>query len=220
MIKQLFYKIHVSIKDLEDLLDRYNKLRSFANDGSYDNWAISRWKLDKLLRLLHLQKMTDFTYDLPFAFNPIRNEIRNTLIRISNLYKINYLRKGKPDDESDQAIQMIKKYLETIPKCNSFIVRLRDNIFSLLGIAIGILALIQASNPGDLQIALIGLAILFIAPSIAFLVTKISDFFLQRNWYKKWIGKLDIHPLKNKIISELIVLNDNTFQEFEDRYKN
>lgn len=210
----------MSIKDLEDLLDRYNKLRSFANGGSYDNWAISRFKIKKLSKLLRFQKLTSYTYDLPFAANPIRSEIRNTLIRILNLYKINYLRKGKPNDESDQAIQMIKKYLETIPKRNSFIERLKNNVFSLMGITLGILALIQASNTSDLQIMLIVLAMLFIVPSVSFLGTAISDFFLQRNWYQRWMTKLDIHTVKNKIIDELIMLNDNTFKEFEDRYQN
>lgn len=210
----------MSIKDLEDLLDRYNKLRSFANSGSYDNWAISRFKMNKLSKLLRFQKLTSYTYDLPFAVNPIRNEIRNTLIRILNLYEINHLRKRKPNDESDQAIQMIKKYLENIPKRNSFIMRLKNNAFSLIGIAIGILALIQASNPSDLQIVLILLAILFIAPSVLFLSITIFDFFLQRKWYQRWMTKLDIGTVKNKIIDDLIVLNNNTFQEFEDHYKN
>jgi len=210
----------VSIKNLEELVAVYDKLRSFANSGSHDKWAASRLKIRRLLRWKLFQRFSVYTYDLPFAANQIRNEIRNTLIRILKLYEINYLRTGKTDDVSGQAIDVIKKYLENIPKRDpSLLKRLKNNVISILGVSTGILALILSIRPSDLQIVLLILGLLLFAPSILFICDVVFVYATERHWYLLWMKRLGISELKDKIINELVTLNDKTYEESESKYK-
>jgi hypothetical protein len=123
----------VSIRDLKELLDKYDKLRSLANSGSSDKRIISRFKfLSRIVEWKWFKNFSINTYDLPFASNRIRREIRSTLINILRLYEINYWRTERSDKSSKEAIDIINEYLKEIPKRPSLVKRLENNFWAYL----------------------------------------------------------------------------------------
>lgn len=225
-------ELYVSITDLDELLDRYDKLRSLANSGSYDKGMISRFKfLRRLVEWKFLRPLVKWklfktfsinTYDLPLASNPIRKEIRSTLTNILKLYEINYFRTERSDESSKEAIDSIKEYLKEIPKRGpSLVERLKNNSWTIFGVAASILPIIQSSKmSGEIQIALIVIGILvMLLLVVPLFIFRITGYLLEQDWYKQWMKKLVIKEIKNRIIKELIKINDKTYAKLETKYK-
>jgi len=212
----------VSLQEIKELLDKYDKLRSVANSGSSDQSLTSRFKI--LRRIYEFKLLRNFSiniYAVPFASNKIRNEIRSTLINISALCKINYLRTGRSDQSSKEANEIIKEYLDGIPKRGLPLAdKLENNSWNILGAVIGIISLMLSSWSTVIQfvLMLIGLGLLVPLAS-GYLIYSVIRYFDERRWHKKWMKKLAIEDLKHKLINELVELNDNTYTELDTKFK-
>jgi|SRR5579872_7419849 len=216
----------MSIQNLNELLDKYDKLRSVANSGSSDKSIILKFKFFKpVFENKLLKKFSINTYVVPFALKPIRKEIRSSLIYILRLYEINHLRIERSDKSSKEAMDAIKKYLEEIPKHSlSFEDNsLKKNFWNIFASVAGILPIIVSffSTAPKTILIIIGIIVLLVSsPFIAFdLSMRIMRYSVERSWYKDWMKRLAIKDLKDKIVNELVQLNDQTYTELDTKYK-
>lgn len=222
------------VEDLKELLQKYDKLRSLANSGSADKDLTLRFKiLQKISEYKLLKNFSNITYTVPFASNRIRNEVLYTLGTITNLHKMNYLRTERTDKSSKEAIDVIKIYLEDIKRGPTFIEKLENNSWNIIGTGIGMISLLISMWPSTAQNAppspdwLIILKIIFlligagllIPFACGYLAYRIFSFFVERTWYKKWMKKLAIEDLRDNIINELIKLNNKTYTDLDRKYK-
>ncbi|MBI5377648.1 MAG: hypothetical protein HZA82_03395 [Thaumarchaeota archaeon] len=218
------------LNDLDELLSKYDKLRSIANSGSFDRKMITG--LEFLKRIAEWKvygKISRNTYVLPFAMKHVGREIRITLRFIFKLHEMNYLRTERSDKESKKAMDTITEYLKEVPKIQSTITRLRTNSFSILSIVIGTIPImLSIILSKDLSEELkswfiiggvsVGILVMFgIAP--VYLNDKILNYFLGRKLYNDWMKRLAIKDLRERIIAELIVLNNKTYDELERKFQ-
>lgn len=212
------------IQDICDLLDKYDKLLSVANSGSSDKSISSKYKFAR--RFFEYKLLKNFsikTYVVPFASNQVRKEIRYTLLTILKLFEINYLRTKRTDKFSKEAIDAINEYLKEIPKRGpSFEERLKNNSLNIIGVSVGILSLIFSSWSNTIAIVatiFLIIGVVLIGPYvISHLIFIVIRYFTERHWYKKWMRQLLVDDLKNRIINELVELNDGTYVELETKY--
>lgn len=215
--------------DLKELLAKYDKLRSVANMGSGDKRLLQKYKfLKRIAEWKWFKVFSTNTYDLPFASNRIRKDIRSTLINILRLHEINYWRTGRSNEFSKDAIKIINGYLEEIPKIPSLEKRFEDNFLGIMGVVVGIIAII-ASNlssvissnlAGVLEIILIVFGLSVMLPFLTFYSTnKIFNYLFEKDLQKHWMKKLAIKDLRHKIITELIELNDKTYADLDKKHK-
>lgn len=211
----------MSLQDINELLDKYDKLRSVANSGSSDKRITSKYK--RLRRIFEYKLLKNFSinmYVVPFASNQIRKEIRSTLINILKLHEINYWRTERKDISSKEIIDTVNEYLKEIPKHGiSLADRLEKNSLNILGVAIGILSLILSSWSTAIPFVLLVIGVILVGPFVGAHLAFIGfRYFFERRWYKEWMRKLAIEDLKRRIVKELVELNDKTYTKLDTKY--
>ncbi|SHO47629.1 Putative CRISPR-associated protein Cas5 [Nitrosotalea sinensis] len=214
--------------DLKKLLEKYDKLRSVANRGSGDKRFLQKYKfLKRVAGWKWFKIFSTNTYDLPFASNRIRKDIRSTLINILRLHEINYWRTERSNEFSKEAMKTINEYLAEIPKLPSLEKRFTDNFLGILGVVVGVIAII-ASNWSNVispdfaivfEIISIVFGLIVMLPFLTFYSTnKILNYLSEKDLQEYWMEKLVIKDLRHKIITELVELNDRTYAELDKKY--
>ena len=211
----------VSIPDVKELLNRYDKLRSIANSGSSDKEITSKFKaLRPIFEYRLLKKFSTSFYAVPFASNLIRKEIRFTLTTILRLYEMDYLRTERKNQSSQDAINIIKDYLNEVPRRSSLTEKVNNNLWNILFFMVGITPIIVSIGLPTMKILLIIIGLIILVPSLPpYLILRSFIYVEERRWYKKWMNKLSIKDLKQKITKELVDLNDKTYTELDAKYK-
>ncbi|WP_268543671.1 hypothetical protein [Candidatus Nitrosotenuis cloacae] len=219
--KPLSENIPTQIDDLNELLRRYDKLRSVANSSSFDKKMFRLFKFVKRIAESKLfKKISRNTYDLPFAAEHVRREIRITLKNIFNLHEINYLRTERNAKDSKKAMDVITEYLKEVPKVPSIFAKIKNNTFNILSVVLSTFVLMLNENlPIEVKIIFV-LAVIsagsFLIP--IYLNDKAFTYLSGRSLHKEWMRRLAIRELRDKMINELIALNDKTYDELDRKF--
>ena len=184
---------------------------SYANSGSVDNWILEKCKLTRMKKFKPFERMYQRMYVFPFARHVFQKEIRLDLVEIRAHYRISNKRKNKQDFESSKAIELIDNELKEIPipkkkNIKQWIIGTKEILIPIttLPVFTSVLTFAQEYFP---FIILGGVMILLLVTP--FLINKLTEYLMNKLWYKIIKKKLGIDELKNRLIKEIINENES-----------
>lgn len=190
---------------VKELLDRYDEVRSRANQGSWDYWFMKKFRLTRMLNWETCKRFYQRTYTHPFAKHVFDKVIKLDLLECRKLFEILNVQKGTNDFDISESLKIIDSYLKKIPpkkKENKLI----GILWKILGSSIFASAIIPIMISAEQYypiILILGVTIL-LPFGTWYMIDRIFLYVIEKLWYRTSEKKLGISKLKSKLISKLI----------------
>ena len=195
------------LSTVQELLPKYDKVRSYSTGGSFDNYFMKKFHLTMLLNFKPFESFYIRTYSLPFARSRFIKEIRYDLVEFLNHLRTLQL-KGKGTPEIDQSAELISERLKKLPtpkkkdhvKLSTF-----WKIFTWCipsSMLISTIPFIFEYLPLVLLVGI--MALIFLIPLV---VDRFFKYLTEKHWY--YVSQKDqgIDKLKKQLLNELVKID-------------
>lgn len=189
---------------VQELLPKYDKVRSCSTGGAFDNHFMKIFHLTMLLNFKPFESFYIRTYSLPFARRRFIKEIRLDLIEFLN-HLHNLQLKGKGTTEINQSVELISERLKKLPepkksdyaKLNTF-----WKIFTWCISSSMIVSLINSASQYYPLILLAGVVVSMLLIPLA--VDRLLKYLTEKHWYYVSQKNQGINKLKKQLLDELV----------------
>ncbi|MGI0056522.1 MAG: hypothetical protein ACREAK_04020 [Nitrosarchaeum sp.] len=190
---------------VKELLERYDELRMNSNQGSWDNWFMTKFRITRIMNWKPYERLYQRTYTHPFAIYRFHKEIKLDLSEFRYLFQKLNVQKGTNDFDTSQSLKMINNYLEKISQTKKKN-KLMDILWKIIGSSIfaSIITPIVISAEQYYPIILM-LGVMMLLPfSTWYMADRIFLYVTEKLWYRTSEKKLGISKLRSKLTTKLI----------------
>jgi|APSaa5957512535_1039671.scaffolds.fasta_scaffold62617_2 hypothetical protein len=195
------------LSTVQELLPKYDKVRSCSTGGAFDNHFMKIFHLTMLLKFKPFEAFYIRTYSFPFAQSRFIKEIKYDLVEFLNHLQILQL-KGKGTPEINQSVELLSEGLKKLPETKK-----KDNmklntswkIFSWCipsGALITIISFIFEYAP---LILLVGVMVITLL--IPLVIDRLLKYLTEKHWYHISQKNQGIGKLKKQLLDELIQID-------------
>lgn len=191
---------------VKELLDRYNVLRSRSNNGSFDDWFLTKFRLRGILNWKPFERFYQRTYPYQFATQRFNKEIRFDLLELRGYLRILQVQKDPHDFDISTSLKMIDDYLEKISQTPKKSNKWTGIFWKILGSSIfaSLVIPIIASLEQFYPVILITGVMLGLPFGTWYTADRIFQYAIEKLWYRTCEKHLGIFKLRNKLTSKLI----------------
>lgn len=195
------------LSTVQELLPKYDKVRSYSTGGAYDNHFMKIFHLTTLLNFKPFESFYLRTYSLPFARRRFIKEIRLDLIEYLN-HLSNLQLKGKGTSEINQSVELISESLKKLPeskkkdytKLNTF-----WKIFSWCIPSSLLISIIPFIFENYFLFLLVGMISLILLIPLVF--DRFFKYLIEKHWYHISQKNQGIDKLKKQLLDELVQID-------------
>lgn len=193
-------------EEVKEMLFRYDDLRSRSNQGSWDNWFMTKFRLKRMLNCKPYEKFYQRTYTHKFASKRFDKEIRLDLIEYRILFGILNARKGKNDFDTSESLKMLDDYLENMSQTQRKKNKLNGIFWKILNCSIltsVIIPIITSAEQYYPIIVILGVMTM-LQLGTWYMSDRIFLYVTEKLWYRTCEKKLGISNLRSRLTSTLI----------------
>ena len=192
------------LSTVQELLPKYDKVRSCSTGGAFDNHFMNIFHLTMLLNFKPFESFYIRTYSLPFARSRFIKEIRLDLIEFLNHLRTLQL-KGKGTPEINQSVELISEGLKKLPepkqkdytKLSAF-----WKVFSWCIPSSALISIIPFIFEYIPLVLLVGVMATILLIPLA--VDGLFKYLTEKHWYYVSQKNQGIDKLKKQLLTELI----------------
>ena len=195
------------LSTVQELLPKYDKVRSCSTGGAYDNHFMKIFHLTMLLNFKPFESFYLRTYSLPFARRRFIKEIRLDLIEFLNHLR-NLQLKGKGTPEIIQSVELISEGLKKLPESKKKDYAKLNTFWKIFiwcipsSLLISLIPLIFEYYP---LVLLVGMMALVLLIPLAF--DRFFKYLTEKHWYYVSQKNQGIDKLKKQLLDELVQID-------------